>query len=470
MQPSSVKRNDEGRQRILELLKKQRSLSSSPINRHDGTTTLRNASALVDHQQQPQSHYKETNHEDGAQESSTQTLVVESPNAQQRNIKKRKWIQKRARAVREAISPQKKSEKNDPASTGDFEHLKRQSDSSTEPDDSFDNDLDDDSINESLDSTSEQYQNTPPILHCPSLYNKEPFTLQDVKFISYEFDSCSDGLQCQSDDNNLRIEIYPSDEKSARLNMPKDTFDTGSSDSESDHLSSPQPLSKSCEQNQESVDNSDDQIQEGNVSVTVGPAFNDNAADGELSAREWDTSRDIVSTFRETVESPNYIDEGTNLNLSQEFAPRFEKMPSASKDSAMLSVLSSEEANRLNSMLKKVSKHSIDDKPIQSNWWDDESKLASFASPRSIGMMDKAKTKRRDTFDSIVQSLSSFFEDLKLDCSFQLCSDIDDRIGHEIDVNDGLQSVVEDDITFDYNSMLMNSSTTTGKPSKKKTR
>jgi hypothetical protein len=62
--------------------------------------------------------------------------------------------------------------------------------------------------------------------------------------------------------------------------------------------------------------------------------------------------------------------------------------------------------------------------------------------------------------------VSSFFEDLKLNCSVHLCSDIDDRIGHEIDVNDGLQSMVEDDITFDFNSMLMNSSTATGYQSK----
>jgi hypothetical protein len=196
MKPSNMKRNDEGRQRILALMKKQRSLSSSPINQDE--TTLRSSSNTVeDEQKQP--HHNEKDHRDGVvkkeltsyffsnQEELTETSVIESPNTQQRNIKKRKWIQKRARAVREAISPQKLTEDyHSPSKEEDTGSLKKHSDSSTEPDDSFDNESDDNSCNESLDSSksAEQYQDTHPILHYSSPHSKEQFTLKDVKFIS----------------------------------------------------------------------------------------------------------------------------------------------------------------------------------------------------------------------------------------------------------------------------------------------
>jgi hypothetical protein len=495
-----MKRNDEGRQRILALLKKQRSLSSSPTSSYHDGASGKSFTNISDEERQPDllkdkdqydstkeeriNHSSHSNHDN-----STESMALESPNTTQRNQKKRRWIQKRARAVREVISPQKLTGKDSLTTEEESRRsssLKRQSDSSTEPDDSYESESDDNSCTESLDSDIGEHPPT-PMLDCPSSHNKEPlFTLQDVKFISDEFDSHSDEMQFQN--NTLGME-YPSDEKSVAFNAPPDdSLDViCSSDSDSRLLSS-ESYNKSCQQNQgcDELKCADEEVYKGNAGVVMADEStleefttarnmdekhsncDNDVADSQSAIREWDTSGVIFTTFHETVEQgQNCLEkEDAHRKSSEEFSVDFDKLPpAATKDSAMRSLLSSEEA-RLNSMLQTLSKKTTDEQVvIRTNWWDDESKLASLASPRSASI-GKTKDKRRDTFDNLFQSVSSFFEDLKLNCSVHLCSDIDDRIGHEIDVNDGLQSMVEDDITFDFNSMLMNSSTATGYQSK----
>jgi hypothetical protein len=149
-------------------------------------------------------------------------------------------------------------------------------------------------------------------------------------------------------------------------------------------------------------------------------------------------------------------------NLSQESSvhTHTRKLTLGPQDCPKVSFLPSEEY-RLNLMLEKLSK-ADDDKVVRSNWWEDDSKLASMASPRSrISSMERnANNTSGISIDGLLKKISSFFEDLKLDCNMNLCSEEDDHIGHEIDVEDGLQSMVEDDITLDFNSNLVNTPTT----------
>lgn len=482
-----MKRNDEGRQRILALIKKQRSLSTSPILCHDDCTLKKSFIAITDQQHQPD--FKEND-----QGKSMEGPAIESP-ITQRNLKKRKWIQKRARAVREAMSPQKHTENHSALEEVSEYNLKRKSDSSTEPDDSYESESDDDThSDELLDSNVENTppsSPSPPILDYSSCPKKElSFTLQDVKFISdeNEIDSRSGEMHIQ----NKRTEVeYPSDEKSVHLHTPNDTFDIICS-SELDKQLSFQSFHSSFEQNQDCTYVNDQEIGHvdnaviGGDTITLDKSANlwdmkqgftsfEDDPDQQPVTHKWDESGVVFNTFHGNVKkSPikNRMDKmDAHQKPPEEFSTFFENIPTNSKDnSPMISTLSSEEI-RLSSMLQKLSKKATDDQATRSNWWDDESKLLSLVSPRSASI-GKTKTKRRDTFDKVFESVSSFFEDLKLDCSVHLCSDIDDRIGHEIDVNDGLQSMVEDDITLDFNSTLMNtgSSTATGHTNKNKTR
>jgi hypothetical protein len=492
MKPSNnIKRNDEARQRILALIKKQRSPSTSPILCHDDCTLKKSFIAITDQQHQPD--FKEND-----QGKSTEGPAIESP-ITQRNLKKRKWIQKRARAVREAMSPQKHADNHSVLEEVSEHDLKRKSDSSTEPDDSYESESDDDShSDEFLDSNVENTlpsSPSPPILDdSPCPIKERLFTLQDVKFISdeNEIDSRDGEMHIQ---NSKHTEVqYPSDEKSVHLHTPNDTFDIICSSDLDKQLSfhSFHSFHSSFDQNQDCTDVHDQEIGHldnvviGGDTITFDKSANlwdmkqgfttcEDAPDQQPAIHIWDESGVVFHTFHDNVKaSPiqNRMDVvDAHHKPPEEFSSFCENIPANSKDnSATISILSSEEI-RLSSMLQKLSKKATDDQATRSNWWDDESKLASLVSPRSASIC-KTKTKRRDTFDKVFESVSSFFEDLKLDCSVHLCSDIDDRIGHEIDVNDGLQSMVEDDITLDFNSTLMNtgSSTATGHTSKNKTR
>ena len=104
-------------------------------------------------------------------------------------------------------------------------------------------------------------------------------------------------------------------------------------------------------------------------------------------------------------------------------------------------------------MLQKVSK-SAEEMKIATNWWEDDSKMASFLSPTENA------SEHGDTFDNFVQSLSEMFG--AIGCNFSFCTeydqDVDDRIGDEIEVNTE-HSELEDDITLDLNSSFVNTST-----------
>eukprot|EP00979_Chaetoceros_neogracilis_P017196 scaffold10188_cov280-Chaetoceros_neogracile.AAC.10 len=102
---------------------------------------------------------------------------------------------------------------------------------------------------------------------------------------------------------------------------------------------------------------------------------------------------------------------------------------------------------RLHSMLEKVSKESFE-RTTQSKWWDEESKTASCLSLKKKACGEP----NEDIFETMSNSISQLFE--SMGCNFSMCTEIDDRIGNEINIDHGLQSIVEDDITLDLSSFV----------------
>ena len=127
-----------------------------------------------------------------------------------------------------------------------------------------------------------------------------------------------------------------------------------------------------------------------------------------------------------------------------DFEPEFVK--SAHPKMIRAASTCSEEA-RLHSMLEKVSKESFE-RTMQSKWWDEESNTVSLLSPNN-----KDREPHQDIFETMTNTVSQFFE--ALGCNLSLCTETDDRIGNEIDINKIQQSVLEDDITLDLNTSVM---------------
>jgi len=86
---------------------------------------------------------------------------------------------------------------------------------------------------------------------------------------------------------------------------------------------------------------------------------------------------------------------------------------------------------------------------MQTNWWDEESKAPSAFSPRI-----KIHNEEADVFATMANAVSQLLENAG--CNFSLCTESDDLVGDEIDIAIGHQTMVEDDITFDLNTSLMN--------------
>ena len=102
---------------------------------------------------------------------------------------------------------------------------------------------------------------------------------------------------------------------------------------------------------------------------------------------------------------------------------------------------------RMNSMLQKVSK-SLDENKDQRHWWEDDSKVTSILSPKTMNT-DDPKGDIFD-FDNAIKQISEFFEEVV--CTFSLCADDvedDPRIGNVIEMDTTQHDHgVEDDITL----------------------
>lgn len=470
--------------------KKQRSLSCSPIC-HDAQPITGNASSISsdcdESKQEQQSERQQVNDNtlstacntlNGYKEKKfTDLLQIDSPNSRYRSIKKRKWIQNRARAAREAISPHQAVD-NQRSSDKDAENLKKYSDISTEPDDSYDSDSD----YGSCDAENSKYVQASPIVFHELSSKEKSFAFDDLEITSLSLVSKYDDRNPEKD-HSLEKE-YPSDEKSAHVEVAMlESFDGISKDSMHLHLSTEHSLlNESSREDKKVFDqlpgNGETEEMPGSIllqedaslSLTQDTLQRDDTENqslfevGKFTCQR-ETSRTSSSTTRGNLSKKTssssireHYDEYVNTTPSNAYSSHFENIPLPSNHKvAMVSTLSSEEA-RLNSMLQKLSKAS-DEKVIRSNWWDDESRIVSLASPTRISVGHGMKTKT-DGLDCVMQKLSSFFEDLNLNCNIlNACMDDDDRIGHEIDVHDGLHSVVEDDITLDLNSSLLNGST-----------
>lgn len=385
---------------------------------------------------------KDSEEENASQHSK---LQIESP-GMSRSSKKKEWMKKRANAARAAISPLTSTQ-----NTADVAEIYRPLSE----------------IGRASPRDGDQDQDTDTNIdecYSPASPNNV-FTFSPTSNKGFDSkENPDDG--CISFDN---LDLHPSDETTILLNSSRD-LSVASEESVQNlfpgasGMTTSNSVSLSCDtmKNQ----NKYQALTSMSTSVEVKSAEETSMKEEDRNGILTDRGDEEEYSFRDNFNSPTITLRGsTNRSSTKLYRP----MPSCTsttgqtqipyehnhrfmEETAVRTMCKStstctEEA-RLHLLLEKVSKSS-DERIMQTNWWDEESKAPSAFSPRI-----KIHNEEADVFATMANAVSQLLENAG--CNFSLCTESDDLVGDEIDIAIGHQTMVEDDITFDLNTSLMN--------------
>lgn len=373
-------------------------------------------------------------------------LQIESP-GMSRSSKKKEWMKKRANAARAAISPLTSIQ-----NTADVAEIYRPASEITSAS----------PLNGDQDQDADADTNIDECYSPASPNNVFTFSPTSKK----GFDSIENsGDGCVSFEN---LDLHPSDEIAIVLNSSTDLSVTSE---ESVHhllpgangMTTSTSVSLSCD----TIKNQNKYQALTSMSTSVEEIIVEETSMKEEDRNDILTDRGDLEeySFRDNFNSPTITLRGSTSRSSTKlcrpipsctsttgqtqmpYAHNHRFLEESSVRTMCKSTSTCTEEARLHLLLEKVSKSS-DERIMQTNWWDEESKAPSTFSPRIKVHKDEA-----DVFTTMANAVSQLLENAG--CNFSLCTESDDLVGDEIDIAIGHQrSMVEDDITFDLNSSL----------------
>lgn len=389
--------------------------------------------------------------EDSEEENATQPskLQIESP-GMSRSSKKKEWMKKRANAARAAISPLTSTQ-----NTADVAEIYRPPSEIARASPSRDGDQDTDTDT----NIDECYSPASP---------NNVFTFSPTSSKGFDSDSKENPNDDYISFDNL--DLHPSDETTTILLNSSRDLSVASEESmhnlfpRASGMTTSNFVSLSCDtiKNQ----NKYQALTSMSTSVEIISAEEASMKEEDRNGILTDRGDEEEYSFRDNFNSPTITLRGsTNRSSTKLYRP----MPSCASTTGQTQIpykhnhrsmeetavatmgkstsTCTEEA-RLHVLLEKVSKSS-DERIMQTNWWDEESKAPSAFSPRI-----KIHNEEADVFATMANVVSQLLENAG--CNLSLCTESDDLVGDEIDIAIGHQSMVEDDITFDLNTSLMN--------------